>query len=81
MFEIKIKSQIKFFIILAVLRRSVMSWQCQIRVFAPRQQSCFEEMSQRCRVVGNTVSDLTGPRFELQISCSRDKRVIAQPTG
>ena len=33
-------------------------------------------MSQRWRAVGNTVSDLTGPRFEPQTSCSRDKRVI-----
>ena len=33
----------------------------------------FEEMSQRWRAIGNTVSDLTGPRFELRTSCSRDK--------
>ena len=41
----------------------------------------FEEISQRRQAVGNTVSDLTGPRFEPQISCSRDKRVAARPTG
>ena len=33
------------------------------------------EMSRRWRAVGNTVSDLTGPRFEPQTSCSRDERV------
>ena len=33
-------------------------------------------MSQRWQAVGNTVSDLTGPRFEPQISCSRDERAI-----
>ena len=38
-------------------------------------------MSQRWRAVGNTVSDLTGPRFELQASRSRDERVTAQPIG
>ena len=36
----------------------------------------FEEMSQLWRAVGNTVFDLTGPRFEPQISRSRDERVI-----
>ena len=41
----------------------------------------FEEMSQRWRAVGNTVSDLTGPRFEPQTSRSRDERVTARPTG
>ena len=45
------------------------------------QLRTFEEMSQRWRVVGNTVSDLTGPRFEPQTSRSRDERVTAQPTG
>ena len=41
----------------------------------------FEEMSQRWRAVGNTVFDLTGPRFEAQTSRSRDERVTARPTG
>ena len=41
----------------------------------------FEEMSQRRRTVGNTVFDLTGPRFEPQTSRSRDERVTARPTG
>ena len=30
----------------------------------PGNTAPFEEMSQRWRAVGNTVSDLTGPRFE-----------------
>ena len=38
----------------------------------------FEEMLQRWRVVGNTVSDLTGPRFEPQTSRYRDERVTAR---
>ena len=40
-----------------------------------------EEMLQRWRAVGNSLSDLTGPRFEPQTSHSIDKRVTAQPTG
>ena len=41
----------------------------------------FEEMSQRWLTVGNTVSDLTGPRFEPQTSLSRGERTTARPTG
>ena len=41
----------------------------------------FEEMPQRWRAVGNTVSDLTPPRFEPQTSRSKDERVTARPTG
>ena len=41
----------------------------------------FEQMLQRWRVVGNTESDLTGPRFEPQTSLSRDECVAAQPSG
>ena len=40
----------------------------------------FEEMLLRWQVVGNTVPDLTGPRFEHQTSRFRDERVTAQPT-
>ena len=47
----------------------------------PGNTAPFEEMSQRWRAVGNTVSDLTGPRFEPQTSRSRDERVTARPTG
>ena len=46
----------------------------------PGNKTSLEEMSQRCRV-GNTVSDLTGPRFESQTSRSRDERGTARPTG
>ena len=38
-------------------------------------------MSQRWRAVANTVSDLTGPKFEPRTSRSRDERVTARPTG
>ena len=39
----------------------------------------FEELSQGWRMVGNTVSDLSGPRFEPQTSRFRDERVAARP--
>ena len=45
----------------------------------PGNTAPFEETSQRWRAVGNTVSDLTGPRFEPQTSRSRDERVTARP--
>ena len=45
----------------------------------PRNTAPFEEMLQRWRSVGNTVSDLTGPRFEPLISSSRDERITARP--
>ena len=38
----------------------------------------FEEMLQWWRGIGNAVLNLTGPRFEPQNSCSRDKRVTAR---
>ena len=41
----------------------------------PHNTAPFEEMSHRWRAVGNTVSDLTGPRFEPQTSRSRDQLV------
>ena len=47
----------------------------------PGNTAPFEEMSMRWRAVGNTVSDLTGPRFEPQTSCCRDEHVTARPTG
>ena len=45
----------------------------------PGNTAPFEEMSLRWRAIGNTVSDLTGPRFEPQTSRSRDERVTARP--
>ena len=46
----------------------------------PGNTAPFEEMSQRWLAVGNTVSDLTGQRFESQTSRSRDERITARPT-
>ena len=47
----------------------------------PGSKPSFKEMSQRWRAIGNTVSDLTGPRFEPRTSRSRDKRITARPTN
>ena len=57
--------------------KRVMSLQglTRLRIIAPEGNTApFEEMSQRWRAVGNTVSDLIGPRFESQTSRSRDAR-------
>ena len=52
----------------------------RLRVIAPGNTDPFGGMStQRWQAVGNTVSNLTGPRFEPQISRSRDERVTARP--
>ena len=37
----------------------------------------FEETSQAWRAIGNTMYDLTGPRFETQTTRPRDERVTA----
>ena len=47
----------------------------------PGNTTPFEAMSQQRRAVGNTVSDLTGPRFKPQASSYRDERVLARSTG
>ena len=39
----------------------------------------FEEILNRWRTVGNTLSDLTGLRLEPQTSRSKDERVTARP--
>ena len=39
----------------------------------------FKKMSLRRRVVGNSLSDFTGPIFKPRTSRSRDERVTAQP--
>ena len=44
----------------------------------PVNTGSIEEMLQRWRAVVNTVSDLTGVRFEPQTSRSRDERVPAR---
>ena len=61
-----ISNQIKSFIILSVIRRSdVTSVAGPISAsLRPGNTDPFEKMSQRRRAVGNTVSNLTGPRFE-----------------
>ena len=78
----KRRFHIKSFIIVTELRRSV------LRVEGPVSSSLrlgsttsFKEMSQRWRSVGNTLCDLTGPRFEPQTSRSRDERLNTRPTG
>ena len=43
----------------------------------PGNIASFEQMSQWWRAVGNTVSDLTGLKFEPQTSRSRDNRITA----
>ena len=47
----------------------------------PGNTVSFEELLQRWRAVSNSVSDLTGPKFESQISRSIDARVTARPTS
>ena len=43
--------------------------------------TAFFEMLQQCRAIGNTASNLTGPRFEPHTSRFKDERVTARPTG
>ena len=47
----------------------------------PDNLAPFKEMLQRWRAVGNSVFDLTGPRFESQTSHFRDERINTRPTG
>ena len=57
-------AKIKSFIILVVLRRSVKRVDgAHLHVIGPGSTASFEEISQRRQAVGNTVSNLTGPRF------------------
>ena len=44
----------------------------------PGNTASFEETLLHWRAVGNTASDLTGPRFEPQTSRSRDESITAQ---
>ena len=46
-----------------------------------RATQLLKKMSQRSQAVGNTVFDLTGPRFEPHISRSRDERVTFRPNS
>ena len=76
-------NQIKIQITPWITPKRVTSWRGPSPRHCARatQLRTFEEMSHRWRVVGNTVSDLTGPRFELLTSRSRDERVTARLTG
>ena len=47
----------------------------------PNNTASFQEMSQRWRAVGNSVSDLTGARFEPRTFRTRDERFTAETTG
>ena len=61
----------KFFVMFAVLRRSVYGNEFVGPISAslrPGNITSFEELLQRWRAVGNSVSCLTGPRFEPQTS-------------
>ena len=49
--------------------------------FRPGNTPPLEETLQRWRAVDNTVSNLTGPRFEHQTFCSRNERVTTPLTG
>ena len=51
--------------------KRVTSWQGQSPRHCAGNTAPFEEMSQRWRVVGNTVSNFTDPRFEPQTSRSK----------
>ena len=43
---------------------------------APNNVASFEQMLQRWRAVADSMSDLTGPRFEPRTSRSRDDCII-----
>ena len=74
-------SIIKYFTTLAVLRQSVKRvYGAHLRVIGLTNIASFEEMLQRRQAVGNTVYNLTCPRFEPYTSRSRDERATARPT-
>ena len=71
-------SQIKSFIIIAVLLRACNEFAGPISAsLRPGNTAPLEEMLQRWPAVGNIVSKLAGPRFEPQTSRSRDEDVSA----
>ena len=76
-----IKNNINQNLSLCVTTKHVKSLRAHLRVIALGNSAPFQEMMQRWRAVGDTVSDLTHPRFELLTSRSRDNRVTARPTG
>ena len=79
----KLLLQIESFILLAVLRFAKACNEFAGPIFTSLHPGTapFEEMSERWRAVGNTVSDLTGPRFEPQTFHSKDESVTQRPTA
>ena len=57
--------------------RYFLEYYAELRELRPGNTASFEEMLQRWRASGNTVSDLTGPTFEPRTSRSRDECVTA----
>ena len=67
-----------FYYIRSTKPKRVTSFRGNFRVAGPTGNTAlFEVMSQRWRAIDNTVSDLTGVRFEPQTSHSRDESVTA----
>ena len=66
-----------------IMLKRLTSWRAYLRVIAPPNTAPFEEMLQRWQAHVNTanltanVSNLTGLRFEPQISRSTDERATA----
>ena len=61
------------------MRKRETNLRVRLRVIAPPDNTAlFEEMWQRWRAGGSSVTDLTGPRFEPHTSRSRDERVTAR---
>ena len=53
-----------------------------IALLGPGNTASFEDMLQRRRAVGNTVSNTTGPRFECQITVPETNALsLDQPAG
>ena len=76
----KIYSNQFFNYMCCITPKRVTSLRAHLRLIAPAGNTAsFEEMLQRCQAIGNTVSDLTGPRFEPQPSRSRDEHVTTWP--
>ena len=64
--ELQIKSSL--FLLCSITLKRVTSWRRIVAPLCPGNTAHFEEMLQRWRAVGNTVSDSTSPRFESHTS-------------
>ena len=74
-FEIKIKSFVIFVVGLPYFAEACNEFAGPISASSrPSNTASFQEMPQRWRAVGNTMSNLTGPSFELQTYRSRSKK-------